>query len=48
MATILIVDDSPIDRRLVKGLLEGGKVQLNWQAPQVNWPLMDNQGLTGC
>jgi histidine phosphotransferase ChpT len=24
--------------RLVAGLLEGGKVQLNWQSPQVNWP----------
>ena len=24
--------------RLVAGLLEGGKVQLNWQAPHVNWP----------
>src|SRR5436190_20470066 len=24
--------------RLVGGLLEGGKVQLNWQAPHVNWP----------
>ncbi|HWD27372.1 MAG TPA: histidine phosphotransferase family protein [Rhizomicrobium sp.] len=24
--------------RLVAGLLEGGKVQLSWQAPHVNWP----------
>jgi histidine phosphotransferase ChpT len=24
--------------RLVAGLLEGGKVQLTWQAQQVNWP----------
>ena len=24
--------------RLVTGLLEGGKVQLNWQAGHVNWP----------
>jgi len=24
--------------RLVAGLLAGGKVQLNWQAPHVNWP----------
>ncbi len=24
--------------RLVAGLLDGGKVQLNWQAPHVNWP----------
>lgn len=24
--------------RLVAGLLEGGKVQLDWQSPQVNWP----------
>ena len=24
--------------RLVAGLLEGGKVQLTWSAPQLNWP----------
>jgi histidine phosphotransferase ChpT len=24
--------------RLVAGLLEGGKVKLDWQAPHVNWP----------
>jgi histidine phosphotransferase ChpT len=24
--------------RLVAGLLEGGKIQLDWQSPHVNWP----------
>ena len=24
--------------RLVGGLFEGGKIQLNWQSPHVNWP----------
>lgn len=38
--------------RLVAGLLEGGKVQLNWQAGAVNWPknwakLLMNAALLG-
>ncbi len=38
--------------RLVGGLLEGGKVQLNWQSPHVNWPknwakLLMNAALLG-
>jgi histidine phosphotransferase ChpT len=38
--------------RLVTGLLEGGKVQLNWQAPPVAWPknwakLLMNSALLG-
>ncbi len=38
--------------RLVTGLLEGGKVQLNWQSPHVNWPknwakLLMNAALLG-
>ncbi len=38
--------------RLVGGLLEGGKVQLNWNAPHVNWPknwakLLMNAALLG-
>ncbi len=38
--------------RLVGGLLEGGKVQLNWQSPHVNWPknwakLLMNSALLG-
>lgn len=38
--------------RLVAGLLEGGKIQLDWQAPHVNWPknwakLLMNAALLG-
>ena len=38
--------------RLVGGLLEGGKVQLTWQSPHVNWPknwakLLMNAALLG-
>ncbi|HTP77759.1 MAG TPA: histidine phosphotransferase family protein [Rhizomicrobium sp.] len=38
--------------RLVGGLLEGGKIQLDWQSPHVNWPknwakLLMNAALLG-